>query len=264
MFGKKLVILLVLALVVLMVACSNVPAEPPVDGGAVGGRQMVGSAIIGDWNLVSLNGHDLVEGSTITASFDGLKITGSACNSYFGDYAVDVDTISFSNLGSTEMFCEDTSDQEREYFDALAVVNTWSVEGAKMQLSGDGVDLVFAQQVAPSDVSLEGTVWMLDSFIIGGDAVSSLEAGTSISATFADGQISGNATCNSYAGVVSLNGAGISISQIISTKMACQTGMDQEANYLQTLEQVSTWRIEGNTLTLSADSGNGLIFRAQQ
>ena len=105
---------------------------------------------------------------------------------------------------------------------------------------------------------------MLNSFLIGGDAVSSLEAGTSITATIADGQISGNATCNSYGGTVSIDGAGITISQVISTKMACQTGMDQENNYLQTLGEVSTWRIEGNTLTLSADSGNGLIFRAQQ
>ena len=98
-----------------MAACTNsnsvVPptdggeVNPPADGGAVGGRQMAGSAIIGDWNLVNLNGHNLIDGSAITASFDGMKITGSACNSYFGDYTVDVDAISFSNIGATEMYC---------------------------------------------------------------------------------------------------------------------------------------------------------------
>ncbi len=237
---------------------------PAADSGAASGSQMVGAEMIGDWNLVSLNNHSLVEGSTITASFDGMQITGSACNSYFGDYTIGVNELSFSNIGSTEMFCEGTMDQEQEYFEALAGVNGWSLEGATLELSGETASLIFERNVPPSDLSLEGTNWALEAFIIGGDAVSSLIADTSISATIANGEISGNATCNSYSGTVSIDGAGITIGEIVMTEMACEVGMDQESHYLQTLGEVSTWQIDGTTLTLSADNGSGLIFHAQQ
>jgi heat shock protein HslJ len=265
MLNKKSILLLVLVGGIMAACTGNEQAEPlPDEGGPAAGSQMVGSDIIGDWNLVSLNGHSLVEGSAITASFDGTQISGSACNSYFGDYTIEVDNLSFSGIGSTEMFCEGTMEQEQEYFEALADINGWSVEGATLEFYGETAYLVFERTVPPSDVSLEGTSWALESFVIGGDAVSSLVADTSITATIADGEISGNATCNSYTGTVSIDGAGITIGQIVMTEMACEVGMDQESQYLQTLAEVSTWRIDGTTLTLSADNGNGLIFQAQQ
>jgi len=271
MFDKRLVLLLALTGGVMMAACTgNEQTEPLPDGGdgATGGNgatgsQMVGSDMIGDWNLVSLNGHSLVEGSTITASFDGSQITGSACNHYFGDYTIGVDALSFSGIGSTEMFCEGTMEQEQEYFDALADINGWSLEGTTLELYGDTAYLVFERIAPASDASLEGTEWALESFVTGGDAVSSLVANTSISATITNGAISGNATCNTYTGTVKVDGAGIKISRIAATEMACETGMEQESQYLQALAEVSTWKIEGNTLTLSAENGNGLIFQAQ-
>lgn len=290
-FTNKRIHLLVLVAVVVLAGCtSNVPAEPlptPVvgsplpteevtndvndgaaggatEGGDAAGMRIVGWEMIGDWTLASLNGHNLVEGSTITASFDGLKITGSACNHYFGDTAVGAGDISVSNIGSTDMFCESTMDQEKEYFDALAGVNAWSVEAATLTLSGATANLVFKRVVPPSDVSLEGTTWKLESFIIGGDAISSVMADTTVTAIITNGEISGNATCNSYSGPVSIDGAAISVGEIISTKMACEVGMDQESQYLAALAEVSTWRIDGTTLTLSADNGNGLVFQAQQ
>ena len=271
MFDKRLVLLLALTGGVMMAACTGNEQTEPLPGGDAAsggdgatGSQMVGSDMIGDWNLVSLNGHSLVEGSTITASFDGSQITGSACNHYFGDYTIGVDALSFSGIGSTEMFCEGTMEQEQEYFDALADINGWSLEGATLELYGDTAYLVFERIAPVSDVSLEGTEWALESFVIGGDAVSSLVANTSISATITNGTISGNATCNTYTGTVKVDGAGITISQIAATEMACETGMEQESQYLQTLAEVSTWKIEGTTLTLSAENGNGLIFQAQQ
>jgi len=277
LFVKKSVLLLVLVSVLIVAACAGgeqieqlpEPGEGdqlPDDstgGDLAAGSQLVGSDIIGDWNLVSLNGHDLVEGSTITASFDGQQITGSACNSYFGGYTAEVDSISFSGIGSTEMFCPDTMDQEQEYFAALAEVNSWSVEAATLTLSGDSVSLVFERSVPPSDVAMEGTDWALESFIIGGDAVSSLMADTAISATITDGLITGNATCNDYGAPVTIDGAAFSVGEIEATEQDCEVGMEQEAQYFQTLSEVTTWRIEGNTLTLSAESGSGLVFRAQ-
>ena len=236
----------------------------PADSDDIAGMQMVGGATIGDWTLVGVNGHSLVEGSTITANLDGVKITGSACNQYFGDYTIGVSDISFSNIGSTEMFCEGTMEQEQEYFETLAEVNTWSLKGATLELSGETTSLVFERVVPASDVSLEGTNWTLEYFVIGGDAVSSLLADTTITAIIGNDEIAGDATCNSYTGAVNIDGAAITVGEIITTKMACDIGMEQESQYLETLAAVSTWRIEGSTLTLSADNGNSLVFQVQQ
>lgn len=287
MFTHKLILLLVLVVGLALTGCAGSeqaeplptsgagdppPTEdvtgeavlPPTDGGAIAGMRILGWETMGDWTLSSLNGHSLIEGSTITASLDGAKITGSACNQYFADYTIEVGSISFSNIGSTEMFCEDTMEQEQEYFEALAAVNSWSVKGPTLTLSGETASLVFERVVPPSDVSLEGTNWTLESFLIGGDAISSVMEGTTVTATIANGEISGNATCNSYTGPAAIDGAGITIGEIIATMMACDVGMEQESQYLEALAEVSTWRIEGTTLTLSADNGNGLIFQVQQ
>ncbi|MBN1430033.1 MAG: META domain-containing protein [Anaerolineae bacterium] len=273
MFTNKPVLLSILIAGVVMAGCAGSEQEEPrtVTGegnhlpndGAAAGMQIVGGQLIGNWALVSLNNHSLLEGSGITADFDGEQITGSACNHYFGDYTVEAGSISFSNIGSTDMYCEYTMEQEQTYLEALAGVNAWSVEGSTLTLSGETANLLFERVVPPSDVSLEGTIWMLESFVTGGDAVSSLIGDTTVTATIADGQIAGNATCNSYSGAVSIDGAAITVGEIVATKMACEIGMEQEDRYLATLAEVSTWQIEGTMLTLSADNGNGLVFRAQ-
>jgi heat shock protein HslJ len=259
-----MIVTLISTLALLITACSTTtPLGSAASGGGAAGSQMVGFQTLGDWLLVSLNGAELVEGSTITANFDGQRIGGEACNSYGADYSLTANTIAIDTVVATEMFCDGLMEQEQAYFDALAQVDSWSVQGATLELTGEGVSLVYDKAAETPAAELEGTEWLLDSFVIGGDAVSSLLADTAITATFADGEITGNATCNGYFGTVQLDGAAITISEVGRTMMACETGMEQEEQYLEILAAVSTWEIEGDTLTLRADNGSALVFRAQ-
>lgn len=77
---------------------------------------------------------------------------------------------------------------------------------------------------------LDGTDWQLQYY-----RKTAPITGTTITARFADGQISGSAGCNTYGGVYQVDGSEISISEIYFTEMACMEPegiMEQEGLYL--------------------------------
>jgi heat shock protein HslJ len=65
----------------------------------------------------------------------------------------------------------------------------------------------------------------------------------------------GSGGCNRMFGVFELSGEKLRFSGVGSTKMACPTGMDTEAAFLQALLKVVRWRIAGAQLELSDSSG---------
>lgn len=98
-----------------------------------------------EWKLESLNGSavKLNSGKPITLSFDGSKqgIGGTAvCNKYFGSYITNSGKLSFSEIGSTKMMCDDNLN-ESDYFSMLGIVDSYSVSGGKLSLTGKGKTL---------------------------------------------------------------------------------------------------------------------------
>lgn len=98
-----------------------------------------------EWKLESLNGSavKLNSGKPITLSFDGSKqgIGGTAvCNKYFGSYITNSGKLSFSEIGSTKMMCDDNLN-ESDYFSMLGSVDSYSVSGGKLSLTGKGKTL---------------------------------------------------------------------------------------------------------------------------
>ncbi|KXK45019.1 MAG: heat-inducible protein [Chlorobi bacterium OLB5] len=75
-----------------------------------------------EWKLESLNGKSvsLNSGSKITLAFDITgRFSGTAvCNKYFGEYKQGDETLSFLDIGSTKMMCDDNVD-ESVYFTML-------------------------------------------------------------------------------------------------------------------------------------------------
>ena len=72
----------------------------------------------------------------------------------------------------------------------------------------------------------------------------SLAEGTSATATFAGGTVSGNAGCNTYNGSFTVDGGAIDIGPLATTKMACPPpASDIEAAYLPALDAVGSWEI---------------------
>jgi heat shock protein HslJ len=120
-----------------LAACAE-PSEPGAD------------PTLSDWTLQSgtLDGADIpiVDDHPITLTFEGDGVAGtSACNNYFGGFEIDGTSISFSEMGSTQMACEpEVMDSETMYFTAMAKVDSFTATDDTLTLTGDGVELVFA------------------------------------------------------------------------------------------------------------------------
>ena len=66
------------------------------------------------------------EAFTVTFKTNGSLSGTTDCNSFFGDYNVASDTLSFGGLGSTRMFCEGA--QETDFMKALQEAKSYMVD----------------------------------------------------------------------------------------------------------------------------------------
>ncbi len=75
-----------------------------------------------------------------------------------------------------------------------------------------------------------------------------------------NGKVNGNAGCNNYFGEVTMNSdtGSLSAQNIGSTKKFCEN-MNVENNFLQMLEQIDRYMVNGNTLELY--KGNLLLMK---
>ena len=149
------------------------------------------------------------------------------------------------------------------YLTLLARSKTIVEEGDRLTLSDEkGVAiLTFARTIPPKEQPLVGTNWTLESFHTG-DAVSSVLAGTTITAVFTkDGSITGSAGCNRYFASYNVTGTSLQVSQAGSTKMACGAPgvMQQESSYLTLISQAKTFTIKGDRLTLEDAKGAAML-----
>ena len=209
----------------------------------------------------------ILDGTTVTMVFsqEG-RMTGSAgCNHYFASYDLKGTKITIGQAGSTMMYCTGAGvmEQESSY---LALLNeAASVSSVNDRLTFADVQgmtiLSFARIVLPAPEPLVGTTWTLDSLYTA-DAVSSVIAGTTITAVFGeDGRVSGSAGCNNYFGSYTVTESSLSTSSIGSTRMNCPgTGiMQQENTYLASLGRTAGFSISGNRLSLADMHGATLL-----
>jgi len=285
--GAALLVIVVAAIVT--AGCTAGTSTPGTVVGLTGVSWSLDSYLAENSTLVPA-----LPGSEVSARFgnDG-KVVGSAgCNHYGADYTLKDANLFIEPAIRTEMYCMDPPgimEQEDRYLALLTKVASYRVErvtadGERMPLSAsvssrtendrlvltdvNGADILVFEPITPKpDLPLTGTDWVLDGYSTGGDAVSSVIAGTTITAKFApDGNITGNAGCNHYGGRYSLNGANFSVSSLFSTLMYCEKPegvMEQEGKYLGHLGNVSSYRVEGDRLILSDKTGTDLLFFVQ-
>ncbi|HEX6122827.1 MAG TPA: META domain-containing protein [Ktedonobacterales bacterium] len=80
-----------------------------------------------------------------------------------------------------------------------------------------------------------------------------------------DGQVSGSGGCNGFGGAYTLHGSQLRIGTLTSTAIGCLDPVvgEQESHYYAALPRVTTYRLDGGTLTLSGDNGEvELTFHA--
>ncbi|KAF1048223.1 META domain-containing protein [Xylophilus sp.] len=113
-----------------------------------------------------------------------------------------------------------------------------------------------AEQIAATGAPLEDTTWRL--VTLGGQPVAvptngQREAHLVLHAK--DARLSGSGGCNRLLGSYERNGAALRFPPIAATRLACPQGMEQENAFLQALERVAGWRIQGRRLDLTDAAG---------
>jgi len=118
---------------------------------------------------------------------------------------------------------------------------------------------------ATNSASLTGTTWKLTSYgPIAGQVPAVANVETSL--TFGtDGKISGKLGCNSMGGDYSVASGNITFDKVFATEMACpDPQMAQEGIAFLVLQNTTTYKIDGNTLTINSSDGKySLKFVAQ-
>lgn len=130
---------------------------------------------------------------------------------------------------------------------------------AKIALFAAGILALLAACSPVAGDPLKGTSWSLLEM----NGRSALE-GTTVTASFADGNVSGSGGCNSYGGAYKVNGDKLQIKELVSTLMACaDTGvMDQEAAFLSALGNAQSFKLTGGQLQVVTADGQELTFAA--
>ncbi len=236
----------------LMLAACSSPGSTQGGGGDVTG--MV-------WNLTQLKDQELLPGSNITALFttDGKVGGSSGCNRYSGSYTSSGNSLEITSpLASTMMACsQELMDQESAYLTALAEVKTFSVTGEQLTLSDANNKSILVFKAQSQDLS--GTSWTVIAYNNGKQAVTSVLAGSNITANFgSDGTLSGNSGCNNYNGPYTVTGSQVKIGPLASTRMACNDPagvMEQESQFLAAMQTAATYKIEATTLELRTAEG---------
>ena len=111
--------------------------------------------------------------------------------------------------------------------------------------------------------SLDGT-WLLVSYTSPDGTQAAVPIALTPSITFAGDAALGNAGCNTYNAIATVSGNTVHFSNVASTKVACPPPASVvETAFLQGLNLASEWKVEGDTLTMSAPRGQPpiLVFK---
>ncbi len=235
--------------------------------GQIGGASLAGT----QWALLALNGQPPVGGTAPTAEFSETEISGSTgCNHYFGSYEVAGSDLTIGQVGMTEMYCVDPEgvmEQEQAFLAALMSVASYRMTENRLEMlnSTGGVVLEFAAPAPMPEVTLEGTEWLLTTFVEG-EAASSLISGTTITLQFEGDIVRGSAGCNDYGGPYTLAAGALQIGALDMTDQLCVEPpgiMEQEARYIDILGRATIFELDANQLTLRTTDELGLVFVAE-
>lgn len=100
-----------------------------------------------------------------------------------------------------------------------------------------------------SQKEISGQDWQLNNWTAG-----NLPKEVSITATFADGRLSGKGVCNQYFANATIQKDSLLITTVGATKMLCPKHNDIEQQYFQYLQKASTFKIlKDGQLVIEAD-----------
>jgi heat shock protein HslJ len=110
--------------------------------------------------------------------------------------------------------------------------------------------------------SLEGTTWVLDSYLNSEGVLVSALPDSEATARFQEERVSGNASCNSYFGSYRLQGDKLTVDVGGMTEMYCMPEelMAQEKDFLAALDRAASYLIVENKLQIEDIEGKELLI----
>jgi heat shock protein HslJ len=110
------------------------------------------ASLIGSWKLVSYGPADALIPAVpdteagITFNEDGTLTGNSGCNGFGGNYTMEADQVTFSDIVSTLIACEERRmEQENIIHQVLSDTATFKVEGNTLTLTNHGMVLVLTR-----------------------------------------------------------------------------------------------------------------------
>lgn len=91
----------------------------------------------------------LENNKNITISFDAKenRFYGKAVNNYFGEYKIENNNITLSQVGSTMMMGPETEmEKEQKYFNELTKVKTYKLKNKTLELKGDNITIKYLEK----------------------------------------------------------------------------------------------------------------------
>ncbi len=219
------------------------------------------------WRLVSLPGTlpSTIEALKQPASvqFDSGKVTGfNGCNTLTGPYTLNGNRLQLGTLAATAMACpEPASTIESTFNKMFTGTLSFVVMGNRLNLATpSGTVLGFARE-APG--SLAGT-WTVTGFNNGREGVVSPIDSSKITLAFENGTVSGGAGCNRFHAHYTEAGDRIKIGPLAATNMMCSDTkvMAQEREFLNALQSVVRWNVQGGQLDMHRADGQRALTAA--
>ena len=155
-----------------------------------------------------------------------------------------------------------------EFTTALKQAVTYRTENGQLRLmAADGTILTVFQQQSQE---LPGTSWDVSGYNNGQGTIMRVNnSGRKLTMNFNnDGMVSGSSGCNSYSADYTYCAVDqtLELGRMLRTAMACTDGniMQQEAMFIAALQTVSSYHINGTTLTLKAADNDTAVILIQR
>ena len=112
------------------------------------------------------------------------------------------------------------------------------------------------------DRALEGTRWVLDT-LVDGDTASSSQGDPAVLVLRADRTAEASTGCQQVSGTWLLEGDALVVDDLLGSATCAPELAAQDAHVTAVLGSSPTPVVEGDRLTLTADDGRGLVYRAE-
>ena len=250
MTHRRLGALAALVLVV-VAACSPGPGS----GGILEGTKWV-------LNAVAVGGVLTVVPETeyADAEFTSRQVSGFAgCNTFDASYRAGGRTLFVTRPRTTLMACpEPALGLEQAYLNALENSRFYTARADNLTIYDGDRNTILTFDAAPRNPLLGK--WLVAGYGTPPSTVNGILPGTELDVAFGIVAIGGSAGCNTFSGTYGTNGDIVRVSQLATTRLACeQPIMDQETAFLAALQGVARIDSQGPRVNLEDRDGHALV-----